>query len=104
MQINIPDEPFRRSGYTRDALLLDLAVMLYQKQVLDLAQATGLASRSSEEVADTIRERGIVLREAQIDLRARRQQLLQRLAHGWDRWQQIQAVDVAAWIREDRER
>lgn len=104
MQIHIPDETFRHSDYTHHALLLDLAVMLYQKQVFNLEQATRLANRDANELSSIIRQRGIVLRESQTDERSRRQELLSQLAEGRNRWQHLREVNVAAWIRQDRSR
>jgi predicted HTH domain antitoxin len=104
MQIHIPDEPFRHSNYTQRALLLDVAVILYRKQVLNLVQATRLADRPSEEVISAIQNQGIALRESDTNSLTRRRHLLERIAKERSRWQHLQQVDVAAWVRQDRER
>ena len=54
-----PEEPSARSGMSESELLLEIAVLLFQKEKLTLAQASGLAGASRMEFQKMLASRGI---------------------------------------------
>lgn len=69
MLIELPDEILRKPGYGRDELMLDIAVMLYQRKQFSLGKAAKLAKQDRLEFQRTLAERGIeIIYDLDIDL------------------------------------
>jgi predicted HTH domain antitoxin len=69
MLIELPDEILRKPGYGRDELMLDIAVMLYQRKQFSLGKAAKLAKQNRLEFQRTLAERGIeIIYDLDIDL------------------------------------
>ena len=59
MSLNVPDEVLRRAGMSEGELLLEIAVLLFQKEKLTLAQASRLAGASRVEFQRILASRRI---------------------------------------------
>jgi predicted HTH domain antitoxin len=59
MSLNVPDEVLRHAGMSESELLLEIAVLLFQKEKLTLAQAGRLAGASRMEFQKMLASRGI---------------------------------------------
>jgi predicted HTH domain antitoxin len=59
MSLNVPDEVLRRAGKSESELLLEIAVLLFQKERLTLAQASRLAGSSRVEFQKLLASRRI---------------------------------------------
>jgi predicted HTH domain antitoxin len=61
MSLNVPDEVLRHAGMSESELLLEIAVLLFQKEKLTLAQASRLVGSSRVEFQKILASRGIPL-------------------------------------------
>jgi predicted HTH domain antitoxin len=69
MLIEIPDEILRTPGYGKDELMVDLAVLLYQRKQFSLGKAAQLANQNRFEFQKTLAARGIAIHyDLDIDL------------------------------------
>lgn len=59
MLIEFPDDILRKPGYGKDELMIDIAVMLYQRKHFSLGKAAQLAKQNRLEFQQTLAERGI---------------------------------------------
>jgi predicted HTH domain antitoxin len=77
MALTVPDEVLRRSGLTETELLLEILVLLYQREKLTLAQASRLAGLSRVELQRELARRRVPLHydvaEFQADVEALRE-------------------------------
>jgi predicted HTH domain antitoxin len=69
IQIEIPDKALATPQYSRQDLLTDLAIMLYQRQVYSLAKAARFAQMNRLEFQQVLAERGVYIHyDLEIDL------------------------------------
>jgi len=68
MVLEIPDRVLSHSKYTVEDFKLDVAVMLYQKQVMSLARAAEWVGLSRVEFQKALKSRGIHLHYEVSDL------------------------------------
>jgi len=59
MSLNVPDEVLRSAGMSESELLLEIAVLLFEKEKLTLAQASRLARTSRVEFQKLLASRRI---------------------------------------------
>lgn len=59
MPLIVPDEVLRLAGITEDELLLEIAVVLFQRERLTLAQASKLAGISRTELQKELASRRV---------------------------------------------